>query len=534
MSSAVPMRTTFVTFTLTALALVASSCHRGPGEEPLFDATCPAPSIAPWSAPERSKLDDTLAELERTLPDPVLPEVDPELLEDIDATFDNWDPDNPDRWNGMRRGDLVTWGGQVLARVEHRLHDATLDLQTREGLLEKMVRLEIEGSAGVLARLLVDEIPVDLRARAAYALGTVGGPEVLATLIFEYRVMYQLDRYYPDDYYERDEYVMLRIGEALAKRSNLTVLPYVIDLDRRAEAGEVLSMFGAEALAPIIRETWIAILREHVDDVPELGSDAPPRDLLVRVTEDLHAYWREHGYAPRERDDVPVPIALDTRLAKRLLERMLPFREYPLRPVDESRHVLGSLGVLPLDVLRVGLEDPNLFVREYTLNAVERLGPPAARLAPDVEALLGSDETRLPALDALATMGSLPDVSRWCGLALVPDAEIRLQATLALGGLRAQAALPYLRRARERYPVASFPETTLALAYALTRLAPDEGLDVWSSLRSHLESVDPIRLQKLAVTTYRDVFGSDTIGPFTLEAFWDAIDRRRAESTAGN
>lgn len=513
-------------------------CREEPGEaqgEPVWDAVCHGPDLPPWTTPDRSQLDDRLLDL-----DAKFREVTTDLMRDsarerlIADLLDAWDPAAADPTNARLRMQLERHVRTALEQLRQRVRDATRAIEERHHAYDQIIGLGDGAAVGAaLCSLLEDDVPEELRARAAWDLGTHGGDEVLDTLVFEFRTFVQAGRHHPELYYERDEYVLLFVAAALVHRGILTPLPYLVDLDRRAERGErtaVTTRYAVEQLAPIVRRfTWL-VLREHLAADDSDNTMEPTHALIASKASALHAFWMQHGYAPREVANPPEPTALDSRLAWRLLRRMPAFREKPLRPVDEARHVLSSLGVLSLSVLQVGLRDRDLFVREYSLDALARLGGVAAPLAEDVVALIGDVDTRTRAFQALAAIGVPAALERWSGLALADDAELRLLATLAIGRTGARDALPCLLRAVTRFDPANDPEGALARAFALSRLERVEGLAAWKALRPVEGRLDPIRFANLRSETVAGWRSHEELarlvpsGDVAPEAFWNVVD----------
>jgi hypothetical protein len=299
------------------------------------------------------------------------------------------------------------------------------------------------------------------------------------------------------DYYEQDEYVELWIAEGVCARGILSPLPYMLELEARAQAsGPVDSIYAASA----VQADAERLLRQIcVRETPGFAPEAP-REEVRRRAQELVEHWLRTGRAPVSATNPPFTVDDASRLCERLCRRMLSFRteklSTPLRPVDEARRILVDLGAASLPMLRRGLQDPSLFVREYTLDCVIRLGAPCAPLVDVVLPLLGDPLARAKVLEALGALGPLPEVARWQGLVLSADPEIAQAAAEALSGFASPGCVPWLLEAERRTRRAP-GALRLALAAALCAQARLEGPALFASELERAASTDPLWLARM-------------------------------------
>ncbi|MBL8898462.1 MAG: hypothetical protein JNM84_12575 [Planctomycetes bacterium] len=486
------------TLPLAVLACAAlSSCRR---EEPSPAPAAPQlepPRFERWVAPSTSEIETHLRSLEPTLPSVALETPEKDLVASIDEVVDGWDPATDDKWNRLRRADLREWNTKALHRMRARVLDEQTPGELRFALVAKIAAFENTQAAHVLEEILRSEAPPDLRARAAYHLSRAVGDWIVEALLSKFAPEFQNGAFFVPDYYEKDEYVELWIAEGLCARGLLSPLPYLLELEQRAHAGgPVDSIYAASALQSDAER----LLRQIcVRETAEFAAEAPREQVRARG-EELVAYWRAHGRAPISAANPPFVVDDASRLCARPCQRMLSFRteklSTPLRPVDEARRILVDLGAASLPMLRRGLRDPSLFVREYTLDAVIRLGAPCAPLVPEVLALLGDPLSRVKALAALGAIGTSSEPARWQGLVLSADPETAQAAAEALSGFAAPLAVPHLLEAAARS--ADAPSTLrLALAAALCVAARLEGPALWSASAEVAAATDPLWLAQI-------------------------------------
>jgi hypothetical protein len=310
-----------------------------------------------------------------------------------------------------------------------------------------------------------------------------------------------------------DADVRIQCAWQLGQRADPTALPPLVarlrdEVDRRAQLWICDAMWrlgcdtGLEFLPGYFRyeDTANDAGRSAMERIRHAGlplSEQPTWEELGAAIVEIHDHWRltgrplvggPEGETPHG-GETPTSEALYGRLAKMMLE----FPREELRGVDIARAVLRSLGRVGLPLLRTGLRDrgDTVRVRFHTLEIVERLGPAAHDLGPEVLALVDDPICASLALRALGELGYAQALPHLLARLASEDPEIAVAAAAGLGGLRDARAIAPLRTVLDDAERSIDERVWTAASLALLVVpddddAPDPGL----SFLEHLLETD--------------------------------------------
>jgi HEAT repeat protein len=308
------------------------------------------------------------------------------------------------------------------ARPEQRVMDQLLDLgrsafaPDADARLGPRCRRSLMGEPDApwaLEELLADAQPI-VRARAAAALGELGRQPSIVPML----------RRLKD---EKDPMVRTWLAAGLAQ---LGCGGGFADLVVAMNQADTAQDAGTQA---------IAILKRAGREPGEQPTWQSLQDGLIA----LEREWLDRGLLPPATAD---PVA-DALLTARVCDRLLLLKGFDLRPVDETKYILGRAGRVGLPLLRRAVLAEDLFLRTHALQILKQLGRAATDLAPLVLPLLGDADRgcRIAAAEALAAMrcaAAAPFVRAWLADA---DNELRTAAAACLGPMGDRAAEPLLR-----------------------------------------------------------------------------------------
>lgn len=256
-----------------------------------------------------------------------------------------------------------------------------------------------------------------VRSACAYELGERGMGVAIPRLLWRMR-------------YEFDAEVRLWLVDALVRLGNhsqLDVLRQLLD-------------------DPVVAER-AAATTDRVLDGAGLVLEERTWEAMKNALGTAHGHWRRVGRTLSAEDLGVDPFeAVDgAALRGRLAGLLAGLTEFQLRPVDEARAALTNMGVLPLDLLRLGCLAEERYLRVHTVEIVRDLGRPAAPLGEVVLPLLGVADTAMTAIEALGEIGHLPALPHLLALLEGEDPEGSTAAAGALGPLGDPSAVEPLR-----------------------------------------------------------------------------------------
>lgn len=250
------------------------------------------------------------------------------------------------------------------------------------------------------------------RIRAAWLLGQIGQPVSMLPLLLRCKSEVRPD-------------VRLWLADALWRLGNDSML---LDLVQSMDRAELANDAGRMA---------IERLRAAGVDPGEAPTYAWLQDELRK----LHWHWRAAGTALRQPPLPPLDMAAFTPRIAALLHAVADFN---LRLTDEARFILGSAGVLGVPMVRLALSAEERYLRDLGLQIVILLGPVAGELQDAVLPLLGDPLMAAYAVRALGEMRSQAALPYVRPLLDDQDLELRCAAAGALGLLGDKADIPRL------------------------------------------------------------------------------------------
>ncbi|MEO0478561.1 MAG: HEAT repeat domain-containing protein [Planctomycetota bacterium] len=374
---------------------------------------------------------------------------------------------------------------------------APLSDEQREALLD-LIRTAFDGTAGArlasrAERSLGDEEGIELALE--WAITNAESPLVRANAaraLAERRCYAVLPLLVHRTKYEKDWAVYVALCEALAVLGNdsgAALLDALIPIPQAqgAAGAAALRLLATVGLPQAEGVSWEQL-----------------RAALGRVSEQWLATGRpfvapavEGAEAPGPRETAPTD---DAFLNARLAQRILDMTASNLRPTDDARLVLRSLGTVGLETLRIGLVDERAQIRTACLDVVRDLQTVAQPLVPEVLPQLDDFVTGSIACIALGRTGDPEALPFLAARSRSESLETRQSAVDGLAWLRHPEALLILReRLRDPEEIEGV-KVQAALGLALY----DEGLRYLLELRAnegyHLptldESVDLIRTER--------------------------------------
>lgn len=297
--------------------------------------------------------------------------------------------------------DLAAMGQGAVLPLAQWARDTSLDNALRQAALELLGELakNPDGAAASerLLQIASDAPEPWLRAHAAWRLGHSDSDHVLPRLVLRLK-------------YESDPEAFLWVASSLARGGCLAGLAGLTDLAGRKDGR------AARAQAEL---TWIE---------ENLGASATQ----------LQSQWNSS-----EASALPLAPPSDAQLFEiwSLVED-LSGDTFALRPVDDSRYVLGNLAPWCAREVALALLDEDPFVRLHVAQILERMGPRARETEPQLIAILAEPGVAPAAAEALGSVGS-PTCLAPLLAATTPSQphELRVAAVRGLGDLGLPGAL---------------------------------------------------------------------------------------------
>lgn len=283
-------------------------------------------------------------------------------------------------------------------------------VRDRVQAMAKRNLLEAEDAFWILERSLAHD-DVNMRGMAARELGSHGTQASILPLLKRLK-------------YEQDPGVLVSVVDSLVKLGNHAGLPKLVALMERADSAQRAGMQTIEILKGLGIET----------------GERPTYGQLKGWLRDLHRRWRQTGVVekaggdkgPREPDELTT-----TRVARHLAQ----LEGFQLRPVDDSRFVLGRAGVLSLGLLGEAVQAKEPYLRNHALEIVGGLGRPARSLGDKILPLLADPLSRVYAAQALGNIGATQALPHLLAMLESPEPEARAAAAEALGPLGCREAV---------------------------------------------------------------------------------------------
>jgi len=254
-----------------------------------------------------------------------------------------------------------------------------------------------------------DEVAV--RQRAAWLCGLSGQAALQVPLLKRLK-------------YELDAMTVVWVADALCKLGNDHGI------------GWLSAAMSREATRDQAGQLAIDALRARAADLPE----SPSWEDLHRLCAEATAQWQRTGETTLENAPAPDQTELDARLA----ELMQTPASFQLRPVDDARYILRSLGKHGLPMMVATLQAEELKLRTMPLQELANLGRAARSTANDVMALLGDPLTSLYAVRTLGEIGATEALPHLRALLGDFDTDVRAAATMAVGVLEDEQSRPTL------------------------------------------------------------------------------------------
>jgi len=414
----------------------------------------------------------------------------PERLDAIAAEIDEFLPiaatASPDM-RALALEDLLAFGAPAEPVLRDALFDEERDANERIVAAEALGRRDTPYAASVLVELLDHEVGAWIKAHAAWALGLGQQDWVVPKLARRLR-------------YEVDREAWCWLAKTLARFHNFSGVLGLEDVASNDPSADMRAL-AAGMLDELCAEHGFddpANLRWHWE-IGNVDGRLPPEITSERQRLEIWRFVRDLG-------------------------------DFQLRPVDDARFALSSLGEPAAHVLAEALREREDHIRLHAAQTLGRMGPRGHVAGPELVRTLDDPVAGAEAAQALGAV-AYKDAEAALIERLAPTVglELRVASARALGGLRlassAGALAPYVD---SKEPV----DLRAACAASLLSCAPPErcraAVELLAELMTGGGGIDPARPEKALSDWLARSASADSSAAQDVWSTWGALDEGTA------